>query len=164
MAWPLASPGHQQTWNWLCRINGSLSYKERFQLRAQSQCWMIIEKLKYMFMFPKIDSAGQKFIKRLIYHPSSKTFSVTWPQVKNRLNKVICINQTGRCGKDTLMNWWSSGWNLTHPHPPLDKMAAISQTIYLDAFSWMEIFVSWLKFHRGLFLTIQLKINQHWCR
>ena len=41
---------------------------------------------------------------------------------------------------------------------PLDKMAAISQTILSDVFSWMKIFVFWLKFHQSLFLRVQLAI------
>ena len=35
--------------------------------------------------------------------------------------------------------------DLTHLH--LEKVAAISQTIFSDAFSWMKIIVLWLKFH-----------------
>ena len=50
-------------------------------------------------------------------------------------------------------------------HLPLDKMAAISQTIFLDAFSWLKIFVLIkisLKFvPEGPML---LKITQHWFR
>ena len=42
----------------------------------------------------------------------------------------------------------------THLH--LDKMAAFSQTIFSDAFSWMKSFVFWLKFHWSLFLRVQL--------
>ena len=39
-------------------------------------------------------------------------------------------------------------WHWTKPitHLPLDKMAAISQTIFSDTFSWMKSFVYWLKF------------------
>ena len=36
-------------------------------------------------------------------------------------------------------------------HLPVDKMAAISQTLISDAFSWMKSFVFWLQF-------------QHWFR
>ena len=39
-------------------------------------------------------------------------------------------------------------------HLPLDKMAAISQTIFSDAFSWMTSFVLWLKFHWSVFLMV----------
>ena len=34
----------------------------------------------------------------------------------------------------------------------LDKMAAIPQTIFSGAFSWMKCFLFWLKFHWSLFL------------
>ena len=47
-------------------------------------------------------------------------------------------------------------------HLPLDKMAAISQMMFSDAFSWMKSFVFWFKFHWNLFLRVQLTITQHW--
>ena len=43
---------------------------------------------------------------------------------------------------------------LTSTHPPLDKMAAISQTIFSDAFSRMKSYVFWLKFHWSLFVRV----------
>ena len=46
----------------------------------------------------------------------------------------------------------------------MDKMAAISQMIFSDAFSWMKNFVFWLKFYWCLFLRVQLTIVQHWFR
>ena len=49
-------------------------------------------------------------------------------------------------------------------HLPLDKMATILRTIFSDAFSWMNFFVFWLKFHWCLFLRVQLTISQHWIR
>ena len=45
-----------------------------------------------------------------------------------------------------------------------DKMAAISQTTHLNAFSWKKMFEFPLKFHRSLFLSVQLTIFQHWFR
>ena len=63
------------------------------------------------------------------------------------------------------------------PHywtPPLDfvqlilpspgQMAAISQTIFSNVFSWMKHFVFWLKFHWSLFFKVQLIISRHWFR
>ena len=47
---------------------------------------------------------------------------------------------------------------------PVDKMAAISKTTVSDAFSWTKRFVFWLKFHRRLFLRVQVTITQHWFR
>ena len=43
---------------------------------------------------------------------------------------------------------------------PPEQMAAISQTIFSDAFSWMKRFVSELKFHWNTFLRVQLTITQ----
>ena len=79
--------------------------------------------------------------------------------------------------RDSVMDMWPhprKGWNaITHPclnfntdltHLPLDKMAAISQTIYSDAFSRMKSFIFWLKFHWSLFLRVQMTITKHWFR
>ena len=45
-----------------------------------------------------------------------------------------------------------------------DKMDAISQTTLSNAFLWMKMLEFWLKFHRSLFLRVQLTIFQHWFR
>ena len=47
-------------------------------------------------------------------------------------------------------------------HFPRDKMDAVSQTIFSEAFSWIKRFVFWLKSHWSLFLRVQLTIIQHW--
>ena len=43
-------------------------------------------------------------------------------------------------------------------------MAAIFQTTFWDAFSWMKIYELRLIFHWALFLRVQLTIFQHWFR
>ena len=43
-----------------------------------------------------------------------------------------------------------------------DKMAAISQTTFSNAFSWMKMYEFRLKFHWSLFVRVQLTIYQHW--
>ena len=47
----------------------------------------------------------------------------------------------------------------TLTHLSLDQMAAISQTIFSDAFSWMKSFVFRFKFHWSLFLRVQLRYS-----
>ena len=47
---------------------------------------------------------------------------------------------------------------------PLDSMAAVSQKIFSDAFSWIKRFSFWLKFHCSLFLRVKWTISQHWFR
>ena len=54
--------------------------------------------------------------------------------------------------------------NLLFTHLPLDKMAAVSQTIFSDAFSWMKSFEFWIKFHWNLFLMVKFTLIQHWFR
>ena len=43
-------------------------------------------------------------------------------------------------------------------------MAAVSQTTFSNAFSWMRIYAFWLKIHWNLFLGVQLAISQYWFR
>ena len=44
------------------------------------------------------------------------------------------------------------------------KMAAICQTTFSNAFSWMRMYEFRLKFHWNLFHRVQLTISQHWFR
>ena len=44
------------------------------------------------------------------------------------------------------------------------KMAAVFQTTFSNAFSWMKMIEFRFKFHWSLFLRVQLTIFQHWCR
>ena len=55
-------------------------------------------------------------------------------------------------------------WNSVLIHWGRDKMAAIFQTTFWNAFSWMNMYEFRLKFHWNLFLRVQLTISQHWCR
>ena len=48
------------------------------------------------------------------------------------------------------------------PHWSRDKMAAIFQTTFSNAFSWMKMFKFRLRFHGSLFPRVQLMIFQHW--
>ena len=52
----------------------------------------------------------------------------------------------------------------TLTHWGRDKMAAIFQTTFWNAFSWMKMYEFQLKFHWSLFLRVQLTIFQHWFR
>ena len=58
-------------------------------------------------------------------------------------------------------NWdISAGVMLTHWDR--ERMVAISQTSFSNAFSWMKIYEFRLKFHWSLFPRVQLTIFQHW--
>ena len=60
-------------------------------------------------------------------------------------------------------------WHITHridyiTHWGRDKMAAILQTTFSNAFSWMKMLEFRLIFHWSFFLRVQLTIFQHWFR
>ena len=58
-----------------------------------------------------------------------------------------------------------SSWPMAElTHLSLDKISAISQTTFSNAFSWTKSFVFWSEFHWSLFLRVQLTIFQHWFR
>ena len=59
-----------------------------------------------------------------------------------------------------ISNHWQLDSLLTHWGR--DKKAAIFQTTFSTAFSWMKMLKSWLKFHWYLFLSVQSTIFQHW--
>ena len=74
-----------------------------------------------------------------------------------------------------IQDWSSSLWftlTLQSPytdrntltHWGRDKMAAISQTTFSNAFSWMKMYEFRLRFHWSLFLVVQTTISQHWFR
>ena len=55
-----------------------------------------------------------------------------------------------------------NGLKLTYWCP--DKMAAIFQKTFSNAFSWIKIYEFWLRFHWSLFPMVQLTIFHHWFR
>ena len=57
---------------------------------------------------------------------------------------------------------WSVSDHLTHWG--WDKIAAIFQMTFKNAFSWMEMHKFWLQFHWNLFLLVQLTIVHNWFR
>ena len=54
--------------------------------------------------------------------------------------------------------------SLALTHWGRDKLNALSQTTFSNAFSWMKMLEYRLKFHWSLFLGVQLTISQHWFR
>ena len=58
---------------------------------------------------------------------------------------------------DTTSPQWLTHWGR-------DKMAAIFQTTFSNAFSWMKMFKFRLRFHWILFPRVQLTVFLHWFR
>ena len=100
-------------------------------------------------------------------HPEAIRAELWWflcwqPQHTFHQKRDCWWNKLSHTSKHTTPETWMSLTTLTHI--TLDKMAAILQTIFLDAFLWMKSFVFWFKFHWSLFLMVQLTITQHWLR
>ena len=97
----------------------------------------------------------QTFVERLVgfenYFPWMFGISVIFTCCLKR-----CQQHTTPCVGDLSLTPVNS--------PPLNKIAATSQTIFSNTFSWMKSFVFWLKFHRSLSLRVQWTITQHWFR
>ena len=81
-------------------------------------------------------------------------------------NGTIASVKTGPRFCICTWDWSWKGWYISPRQfnsSPI-KMAAISLTIFSDAFLWLKGFVLWLKFHWSLSLRVQLTITQHWFR
>ena len=90
--------------------------------------------------------------------PVTRSFDVYFDL---RLNKRLCKQSWGWWFETMLCplwrhsngpHWWYNCISLTHL--PLDKMAAISQTTYSSAFSWIKIFGFQIKFHWNMFFWV----------
>ena len=71
------------------------------------------------------------------------------PRLLSGINGDYCSDVTANAG---LTHW---GW---------DKMAAVLQTTFSNAFCWMKMYEFRLKFHWSLFPSVQLTILHHWFR
>ena len=63
--------------------------------------------------------------------------------------------------------WWLRiilRWFNWLTHWGWDKMAAISQTTFSNAFSWMKMHEFRWTFHWNLYLSVKLTASQHWFR
>ena len=76
----------------------------------------------------------------------------TWLFSDRKCGYALDVNG-GMWYKNTISkNWWR------------DKMAAISQAMFWNAFSWMKMYEFCLRCHQSLFPRVQLTIFQHWFR
>ena len=72
---------------------------------------------------------------------------------RNQRVKVLSPNKTEEGWPARALTHWGR-----------EKMAAISQTTFSSAFSWMKLYEFHLRFHWSLFPRFELTIFQHWFR
>ena len=86
------------------------------------------------------------------------------PSQENYMGHLSCLFW----GELSVLCVLQQGWGVLQlcllTHWGRDKMAAIFQTIFSNAFSWMKMDEFRLTFHWSLFLRVQLTIFQHWFR
>ena len=109
-------------------------------------------------------------LRRYRAHYDVTVMICSWPSG----NKPALIQAMTRRRQTTSHNrtnadqdpWWYMRYTLKYAHLLTHwgryKMAAISQTIFSNAFSWMKIYEFRLRFHWSLFLVVQTTISQHW--
>ena len=88
---------------------------------------------------------------RLIVQKLSKEHISRW-------NYLFCPSWCVKTSQDTTLDY------LLLTHWGRDKMAAIFQTTFWNAFSWMKMLKLRLSFHWSLFPRVQLTIFHHWFR
>ena len=98
------------------------------------------------------------------YWNIERPLSITSNQCGTELSRTFDISIICKCSVRFHRRQRSTPMRDILTHVPMDKMAAISQEIFSDAFSGMKSSVFWLKFHWSLFRRVQLTISQHWFR
>ena len=88
--------------------------------------------------------------------PVIVTHGITHGHWDNHTIFMMCLKQPSIIW----MNEWHPSFNTLRPR----KMAAVLQTTFSNAFSWMKIFEFRLKFHWNWFLRVQLTTYHHWVR
>ena len=107
-----------------------------------------------IWLFQIVDAQKEEvfFPDLLITVRSYVSFKEMWFQIVT-IYFILCNAFSGSFWKHVALTHWGR-----------DKMAAISQTMFSNAFSWMKMHELWLRFHWGLFLRVQLTIFKHWFR
>ena len=142
--WP-----YEQTLNFMFYKNQSLM----FQNNKRKLCWQCQNKLA------RIPCQSVKMLSpsnELFFEESQWTLSSSNKDPRRIRKASVKIYELCLC-----LRWFPEAMPKMLPLFPLDKMAAISQTIFPDAFLWMQNFILWLKFLWSVFITVQLTITHH---
>ena len=161
--------GHEDNFE-KCLMSKSISeHESRIYIHANGQMTRIVWLHKLTISHTILHAIKDAQIRFFMKKGKARSFScihlcvgakVLPLQSKIHMGHIMCICIKSCCV--SCHSWRIKCYCLTHP--PLGKMAAILQMILSDAILWMKSFAFWLKFHRSLFLRVQMIINQHWLR
>ena len=134
-----------------------------------TMCWIVFEIKKYnMFAFSLIPQHWACWDGGGAWNFSSWKTRTSRYFVVNTMVADDLATQGVRVLAAMILTYFS--WNIPASasdgltHWGRDKMAAVLQTTLSNAFSWMKTLEFRLRFHRCLFLRVQLTIIQHWFR
>ena len=106
------------------------------------------KRLKYTAVLYHTNFVWWKKFKEITYHTTYVVRHPTWVTTHRNTPTPYAARSL-----DAVLTHWGR-----------DKMAAVSQTTFSNAFSWMKMFEFRLKFDWSVFPRVQLTIFQHWFR
>ena len=134
-----------------------------------NQCWLIRKKRLVAFIWGQFSLV---FVNTLWFNSLRPSDAIWLQRSQSPLAQVMAccltapshyLNQCWLLSSQIL--WHLSEVNSIQcllTHWGRDKMAAIYQTTFTNAFPWMKMYEFRLKFHWSLFVRVQLTIYQHW--
>ena len=140
---------------------GGLTDEEYFYMHDTLDLQYDLSDEEYFYMHDTLDLQYGLTDEEYLYKHDILGFT-RWHQWWEIISKYITLDFTIHC--QLIFHCSLKHRSLMLTHLPLDKMTAISQTIYSGEFSWMKSPVFLLKFHWSLSPMIQLIITQHWFR
>ena len=124
-----------------------------------------------LLIWPLGVNFSEILIKIQIFSLKKKVFENVFFEMASILSRPQCVNETQQslsmhfCLIIQLYNYHSITTTFTTANTTVaihhwvrDKMDALSQTTFSNAFSWMKMFKFWLKFHLSLSIWVQLTI------
>ena len=134
-----------------CIAVQSSSMESNLQTRCRGSSRLTLRFYQVLFMIISISATksfrncAQSMVNHMVHHND-----VTWGLWYPTLLELNCF-----------FNWL---FRLTLTQWGRDKMSAVLQTTFSNAFSWMKMHEFRLIFHWSLFLRFKLTIFQHWFR
>ena len=152
LTWLLTSVSHELLWiTW-----GNHTYNIRTMKLT------ILERSRHPFISLSLAGPSSIYVPLLCVWPLHIIWDDAYISVMIQRDKCFMIHRAPS-GSTSAGNHHDACYTI-FTHLPLNKMAAISQTMFSNAFSLMKKTYFWLKFHWSLFWRFQLIIAQHRCR
>ena len=81
---------------------------------------------------------------------------IAFPWIAALLVQCICIFGTGQC----IWTWWRHFFPAFNSSPSKTKWPTLSQTTFLNAFSWIKMLECWFRFHWNVSIRVQITMGK----